>query len=135
MRRDLLLVSAMAGLICAVLLGGSWALLMSSPVPPDLLPPDATLIQRQAQGGGRSLLLARLGPRQGRHDLYAHLTAHGWRMRRVNVLPDDQDQIYFRRSMGGYLLEVAIVTPTGQGRGAVAITYTRCVRRLTCSWR
>jgi hypothetical protein len=134
-RRDLLLASGIAGLLCALLLGASWALLAVPPVPRDLLPADAVLAQVQSQGGGRSLVVARLGPRQGRQALYEHLTARGWRLRRVNVSPEDEDQIYFRRSVGGHLLEVAIVAQTGQGRSAVTISYSRCVRRLTCSWR
>jgi hypothetical protein len=134
-RRDLLLASGMVALICALLLGAAWALLVASPLPRDLLPPDAVVARVQPQGGGRSLIVARLGPRQGRQDLYAHLTAQGWRLRRVNVLPEDEDQVYFRRSMGGHMLEVAIVAPAGRARGAVAIAYSRCVRRLTCGWR
>jgi hypothetical protein len=134
-RRDLMLASGMAGLFCALLLAAAWGLLVVPPLPRDLLPPDATVAQVRPQGLGRSLVLAQLGPRQGRHDLYAHLTAQGWRLRRVNVLPDDADQIYFRRSMGGYVLEVAIVAPAGQGRGLVAVAYSRCVRHISCSWR
>lgn len=134
-RRDLLLASTMAGLLCALLLAGAWGLLAAPPVPADLLPASATVTQVRRQGFGRSLVLAQLGPRQGRHDLYAHLTARGWRLRRVNQLPDDEDQVYFRRSMGGYMLEVAIVAPAGEGRGVVAVAYSRCVRRVSCSWR
>jgi hypothetical protein len=125
----------MAGLFCALLLGAAWALLVAPTLPPNLLPADAVVARVQPQGIGRSFVLARLGPRQGRQDLYAHLTAQGWRLRRVNVLPDDEDQIYFRRSMGGHLLEVAIVAPAGRGRGAVTVAYSRCLRRLTCGWR
>jgi hypothetical protein len=135
MRRDLLLASGLVGLICALLLGATWALLAAPPVPRDLLPADAALLQVQAQGGGRQLVTARLAPRQGLQTLFKHLTARGWRMRRVNALPDEPVQTYFRRSMAGYLLEVATVTRWGQGRGGVRIAYTRCVRHLTCSWR
>jgi hypothetical protein len=134
-RRDLLLASGMAALLCALLLGAARALLVASPLPPDLLPPDAVVVRVQPQGGGRSLVIARLGPRQSRQDLYAYLTAQGWRLRRVNVLPEDEDQVYFRRSMEGHMLEVAIVAPAGRGRGAVTVAYSRCVRRLTCDWR
>lgn len=135
MRRDLLLASGVAALACALLLGAAWALLAASPLPPDLLPADAVVARVQPQGVGRSLVLARLGPRQGRQHLYAHLTAHGWRLRRVNMLPDDEGQVYFRRSMGDRLLEVAIVAPAGRGRGAVTVEYSRCLRHITCSWR
>lgn len=133
MRRDQLLVAATVVLLCTLLLSAAAALLTRPPVPADLLPPGATLAHTAALGGERQLVVARLGPRQGLHDLYAHLSQRGWRLRRANRMPEDQDQVYVRRSLAGYLLEVAIVTRAAGSGGAVSITYWRCVRHLSCA--
>lgn len=132
MRRSLPLAAALAGLLCALLLGAAAAALAAPPAPADLVPPDAALAHVERMGGGRTLVVARLAPRRGLHALHSHLAAGGWRLRRVNALPEDEGQTYFRRSVGGYLLEVAIVTRAAGG-GPVSITYWRCVRHLSCA--
>lgn len=135
MRRRVLLIVGAVALLCGLVASAALALLVAPPVPPNLLPPDAVVAQVERAGAGQRRVFARLAQRGGLHDLHKHLTDNGWRLRRVNVLPEDDGQLYFRRSVGGYLLEVALVEPSGRGRGGVVVTYRRCVRHVTCAWR
>jgi hypothetical protein len=134
MRRDLLLGWALAALLASLVLGAVWGLLALPALPDDLLPAEATIAQVQSRGASQQVT-ARLAPRQGLQSIYKHLTQRGWNMRRVNLVPEDESRTYFRRSMGGYLLEVAIVERPGAQRDVVTIAYRRCLRHLTCAWR
>jgi hypothetical protein len=134
MRRDLLPIAVLAALLCGLALAAAWALLAAPPVPARLLPADAVIAHTQPLAGGRRLVVARLAPRQGLHHLYRHFTEQGWRLGRANLLPEDDQQVYLRRSLGGYVLEVAVVAPAS-GRDGVAVTYLRCLRHVTCGRR
>lgn len=135
MRRDYLLPAGLAALLVALLLATSWGLLAAPSLPADLLPSEALVVRVEPLGNGRQRVTARLAPRQSVHDLYTHLVSKGWSMRRVNIMPEDEDQVYLRRSMAGYMLETVIVTRASRDRGLLTVTYARCVRRVNCGWR
>lgn len=133
MRRDYLLIAALAAALLALLAGGA-AVLAGPAVPDDLLPPGATLISVHGRGPGRVVLVAQVAPRQSRHNVYRHLVGAGWRLRRVNVPPEDAVQELFRRRLGGHLIEAVALTRDPRDRRVVTISYYRCLRRVTCGW-
>jgi len=134
MRRDHLLIALLGATIVALLLAGAAALLAPA-APLDLLPPGATVVRVERRGFARALVIVQMPPRQNRHAVYRHMVNTGWRLRRVNVLPDDPDQNLFRRSFAGNLLEAATLQRDFRDSRTVTIHYFRCVRRLTCWWR
>lgn len=134
MRRDYLLIAALGATLLALLLGGALAL-AGPAVPEGVLPPGAALLSVEGRGPGRVVLVARLAPRQTRHSVYRHLVGAGWRLRRVNVLPDDAAQELFRRGLRGHLFETVALTRDPRDQRTVTIVYYRCLRRVTCGWR
>ncbi|NJN18305.1 MAG: hypothetical protein HC822_19630 [Oscillochloris sp.] len=104
-------------------------------MPPGLLPPGATLIKVERRGPGRLAATVVLAERQPANHVHQHFSAAGWRLRRVNVLPDESDQTYIRRSLRGYLFESTLVRRDEDNRRQVTLFYQRCVRRLSCGWR
>jgi hypothetical protein len=134
MRREIVLPAALAALLLALLLGAAWGLLAPTPAA-WLAPPGATIVRVDQLSLGRERVVMRLGERQNRYDVYEHLSAGGWRLRRLNVTRQDSDQIYFRHSVGGYMLEVALVVQVDDDHHMLTILYQRCLRRITCGIR
>lgn len=134
MRRDYLMIAALGTLILAVAIGGVAALL-APPSPRLLLPAGATLLRVERQGLGRVVVVAHLQPRQNRYTVYQHLVSNGWRLRRVNVLPDDTAQNLFRRSLDGHVLEMVMLSRDQRDHATVTLVYYRCLLQVTCTWR
>jgi hypothetical protein len=134
MRREIVLPAALVVLLLALVLGGAWGLLAPSPAT-WLIPEGAAILRVEQLGMGRERIVVRMGERQNRYDIYAHLNAGGWRLRRLNSIREETDQVYFRNSLGGYLLEVALVVQADDDRHTLTILYQRCLRRLTCGIR
>jgi hypothetical protein len=133
MRREIMLPTALAALLCAMLAVGIWGAL--TPLLAALLPPGAEIIEVQQVGGGRQRILVRLSDRQNRYDLYDHLIKSGWSRRRFGVIREDSDYIYTRSSLRGYVYEMALVVQADDARHTLTILYQRCLRRVTCGIR
>jgi hypothetical protein len=134
MRREIVLPAALVALLLTMLVGGAWGLLAPTPAT-WLAPAGATILRVEQLSMGRERVVMRLAERQNRYDVYEHLSAAGWRLRRSTGIRQETDQVYFRNSMGGYMLEVALVVQADEDRRTLTVLYQRCVRRLTCGIR
>jgi hypothetical protein len=134
MRREIVLPAALAALLLILAVSGTWWLLAPSSAT-WLVPPGATIVRVEQLSTGRERIAVRLADRQNRYDVYEHLNADGWRLRQSNGPRQESDQVYFRNSLGGYMLEVAMVVQADDDRHTLMILYQRCLRRVTCGIR
>jgi hypothetical protein len=134
MRREIVLPTACAALLCAMLAVGVWFAL--TPVSlATLLPPGATIMRVEQVGGGRERIAVHLSDRQDRYDVDDHLIKSGWSRRRFGVIREDSDYIYTRSSLRGYVYEMALVVQVDDARHTLTILYQRCLRGVSCGMR
>ena len=133
MKRDRRIIGG-CGLLAALLLLGGVGLLLMPTTAPRILPAGAVVTRIARHGPGRLTLEVQLPQRQSAQSVYGHLTATGWRSRRLNIDRHDDDRTFVRRSARGYMLETVIVQ-RHERRGRLTLLYQRCIWRVSCSWR
>jgi hypothetical protein len=133
MRRNVVLLSTLLALIAALLAGLIW---VTVPGPLARLLPAGAVATRVGQvSGGRLRIVARLDENQSHYAVYDHLSARGWTLRQFSGPRQDHDLVYTRSSLGGYLLETAMLVQVDDARRSVTILYQVCVRGLSCGLR
>jgi hypothetical protein len=133
MGRNVVLPAILLALLVALLAGMLW---VSLPGPLAGLLPDGAVATRVGQvSGGRLRIVARLDESQSHYAVYDHLSARGWTQRHFSGPRQEHDQVYTRSSLGGYLVETAMLVQIDDARRSVTILYQICVRGLSCGLR